>query len=117
MCGLKGVPQRERIAHKSISNIKRLRHVESRETPLCALGIGGLIIAVQACSDVFGIADAMEKEFFDHQARDDLGLANDLQGALLRQQLLLTHEKREQLDLLAVQCIVYISQHSYSFSL
>ncbi len=61
MCGLKGVPQRERIAHKSISNIKRLRHVESRETPLCALGIGGLIIAVQACSDVFGIADAMEK--------------------------------------------------------
>lgn len=52
----------------------------------------------------------MEGEFFDHQARDDLRLAGDLQRALLGEQLLLTNGEREQLDLLAVECIVYIPQ-------
>lgn len=110
MRGLEGIPQYARIADKPITCIERLWQVEPREAPLAALGIGGLVVTIQTRGDIFGIANAMESKFFNHQARDDLRLARYLQRALLGERLLLTNEEREQLDLLAVECIVYIPQ-------
>lgn len=117
MRGLKGTPQYGSIADKPITCIERLWQVKPREAPLAALGIGGLVVTIQTHGDIFHIANAMESKFFDHQACDDLRLARDLQRAFLGEQLLLTNKEREQLDLLAVECIVYIPSHSYSFSL
>jgi len=50
MCSLKGIPQYDRIAEKSITRIERLWYVEPREAPLRGLRIGCLVIPVQAPS-------------------------------------------------------------------
>jgi hypothetical protein len=49
---------------------------------------------------MLSVANAVEREIFDHQARNDLGLVRDLQRSLLREQLLLTDEECEELDLM-----------------
>jgi len=65
-----------------------------------SLRICGLIVAIETGRYILSVANAVEREIFDHQARNDLGLVRDLQRSLLREQLLLTDEECEELDLM-----------------
>src|SRR5579864_115024 len=110
MCRLEHLPKRAGVADQAIAGIKRLWNIEAREAPGRALRIRGLIVAIQAGGDILGIPDAVEREFFDHQTRDNLCFSGDLQGRLLRQQFLLTDEEREELDLLSIERVMHITQ-------
>lgn len=63
-----------------------------------------------AGGDVGDIANAMEGEFVDHQARDDPGLAGALQVDLGGQQILLADQECEQPDLQPAEMVVNIAQ-------
>ena len=77
---------------------------------MTSLRICSLIVAIETRRYILSVANAVEREIFDHQTRDDLGLARDLQRSLLREQLLLTDEECEELDLLPVECVMYVAQ-------
>ncbi len=109
MCSLECLPERTGVADQAIAGVKRLRKIETREAPIGALRIRGLIVAIQARGDILGIPDAVERELLDHQTRDNLCFAGHLQGRLLREQFLLTHEEREELDLLTIERVMHVT--------
>ena len=84
--------------------------MEAGEAPGGAFRIGGLIISIEARCDILGVADAGERQFFDHETCDDLRFLRNLKGCFLCEQFFLSHEKRQKLDLLAIECVVNITQ-------
>jgi hypothetical protein len=98
------------VVHQAISSVERLWNVETGERPIVALRIRCLVITQQARCDVVGVPDPVERHFLDHEARDNLRLVGDLKPCLLREQLLLTHQEREELDLLPVKCVVDVAK-------
>jgi len=88
---------------------RRRHEVEAGEAPGAAFRIGGLIISIEACCDILGVADAGERQFFDHETCDELRFLRNLKGCFLCEQFFLPDEKREKLDLLAIERVVYIA--------
>jgi hypothetical protein len=105
-----GLPEHLGVVDQAISGVNRLLQIEARKRPVSPAREGGLAITDKAGGDIGGIANAMEGEFVDHQARHDLGLAGALQIDLDGQQILLADQKCEQPDLQPVEMIVHIAQ-------
>lgn len=110
MRGLERLPKCTRIVDQAVSGVKCLWNVEPREAPTRAFRISALIVAMQARSNILRVPDAVEREFLDHETSDNLCLAGDLQGRLLREQFLLSDEESEELDLLAIERVMHITQ-------
>jgi hypothetical protein len=110
VCILERLPQNGGVAGQPIAGVEGLRHIEAREAPGGPLGIGGLVVTIEARCDILGVADAGEGKFFDHETRDDLRLVRNLECRLLCKQFLLSNEKREKFDLLTIERVVHVPQ-------
>src|SRR5471030_1714991 len=78
-----GLPKHLGIVDQAISGVHRLLQIEARKRPVGAAREIGLAITDQAGGDIGGIANAMECEFVDHQARHNLGLAAHCMAILM----------------------------------
>ncbi len=74
------------------------------------LGVARLIIAGQTGGRVRRILNARELQLLDHEARDDLLIATHLESPLLREQLRLTDEERNQPNAVVGELIVNVPQ-------
>jgi len=81
-----------------------------------SLRICGLIVSIETRRYILSVANAVEREIFDHQRRDDLGLARDLQRSLLREQLLLPTRNVKSLICCRSSVSCTSRNHSYSLS-
>ena len=73
-----------RIADKSVTRIKRLRHIEPGDAPLRALRIeASLIGSVQTRGgNILGVPNASEREVLDPETCNNPPFASDLQRSL-----------------------------------